>query len=60
MQTVQTQTFSPVYKHDTLKILLATKASKATYPDQIPARIIRDITDEIAAPLTLSVLRITN
>ena len=32
-------TFSPVYTDDTLKILLATKASKATGPDQIPAEV---------------------
>ena len=49
--------FSPVYTSDTLKILLATKASKATGPDQIPAKIIKDIAHEIAAPLTFLVNR---
>ena len=49
--------FSPVYTQDTLKILLATKASKATGPDQIPAKIIKDIAHEIAAPLTFLVNR---
>ena len=49
--------FSPVYTSDTLKILLATKASKATGPDLIPAKIIKDIAHEIAAPLTFLVNR---
>ena len=50
-------TFRPVYTRDTLKILLATKVSKATGSDQIPARIIKDIAHEIAAPLTFLVNR---
>ena len=50
-------TFSPVYTPETLKVLLATKASKATGSDQIPAKIIKDIAHEIAAPLTFLVNR---
>ena len=49
--------FRPVYTPDILKILLATKSSKATGSDQIPAKIIKDIAHEIAAPLTFLINR---
>ena len=48
-------TFHEVYLRDVLKILQATNASKATGCDAIPARIIKDIAHEIAAPLTFLV-----
>ena len=49
--------FKDVTLQQTLKILKSTNSSKAAGIDKIPARIIKDIAEEIAAPLTFLINR---
>ena len=44
--------FREVTLQETLKILKSTKSSKATGIDTIPAKVIKEIAEEIAPPLT--------